>query len=177
MFRVIKKRAGLLSSYFIIGLPRSRTAWLSMFMSQSNTYCYHDGFNGCNNLGEYWSKVEGCGDSSTGLMLVDINKLKPNSPIVVIDKNEAELKRCIEFCSEVCGQDSESAILELNEKLKKINGLHIQQSEINSNLKRIWKHLVKDDWKTRHENMINFNIQIIDLNIDEVAASNLMGSL
>jgi len=148
-----------------------------MFMSQSNTYCYHDGFNGCNDLDEYWNKVKGCGDSSTGLMLIDINELKPDSSIVIIDKNESELERCIDFCSGVCGQDSTNAILELNEKLKKIKGLHIKQSEINSNLERIWKYLVDDEWRERYKNMINFNIQIIDLDIDETAAQNLMGYL
>lgn len=164
-------------SYFIAGLPRSRTAWLSVFMSQSNTYCYHDGCNGCNDLDEYWDKIEGFGDSSTGLVLIDINKLRTHCPIVIIDKNEAELERCIEFCSEISGQDSRKYITDLNEKLKKIAGLHIKQSEINSNLKRIWEHLVDDKWQERHTNMINFNIQTIDLSIDESAAINLMRNL
>jgi len=164
-------------SYFIAGLPRSRTAWLSVFMSQSSTYCYHDGCNGCNNLNEYWNKVDGFGDSSTGLVLIDINKLRPGAPIVIIDKNKKELERCIEFCCEVSGKDSREYILSLNEELKKIEGLHVKQSEIDSNLELIWKYLVKDKWDKRYLNMINFNIQAIDLSIDESAAKNLMGSI
>lgn len=146
-------------------------------MSQSGTYCYHDGCNGCNDLDEYWDKVDGFGDSSTGLVLIDINKLKPHCPIVIIDKNESELERCIEFCSEISGQDSREYITTLNEKLKKIAGLHIKQSEIDSNLKRIWKYLVDDKWRERYTNMINFNIQTIDLGINESAAINLMRNL
>ena len=164
-------------NYFIVGLPRSRTAWLSVFMSQSSKYCLHDGFNGCNNLIEYWDKLEEGGDSSTGLMMIDINKFKPDSPVVVIEKNEKELERCIKWCEETYGLDYRNHIYELHDKARMIEGLHIQQSEINSNLERIWSHLVDDEWSERYAELNNFNIQLASNDIDESAARNFIGGL
>lgn len=164
-------------NYFIVGLPRSRTSWLSVFMSQSGKYCLHDGFNGCNSLIEYWDKLEDGGDSSTGLMMIDINKLKPNSPIVIIEKSERELERCIKWCEKTYGLDYRDHIYELHDKIIKIEGLHIQQSEINSHLKRIWEHLVDDEWDEKYTNMKDFNIQVVNHSIDEQAALNFIGGL
>lgn len=164
-------------NYFIVGLPRSRTAWLSVFMNQSSKHCLHDGFNGCNNLIEYWDKLEEGGDSSTGLMMIDINRLKPESPIVVIQKNEDELKKTIDWCEKIYGFDAKDHLNELNERLSQIKGLHIQQSEINSNLERIWAHLVDDEWDERYAELNNFNIQLASNDIDEAAARNFIGGL
>jgi hypothetical protein len=164
-------------NYFIVGLPRSRTAWLSVFMSQSSQYCLHDGFNGCNNLIEYWDKLEEGGDSSTGLMMIDINRLKPNSPVVIIEKNKLELERCIEWCSYVYGFDAKDHIVELNERLKAIEGLRINQSEINDNLRSIWEYLVDEDWNESYANMKDFNIQVASTEIDIEAAINFKGGL
>ena len=164
-------------NYFIIGLPRSRTAWLSVFMSQSSKNCIHDGFNGCNNLEEYWDKLGDGGDSSTGLMMIDIIKHRPDSPVVVIEKSEKELERCIKWCEETYGLDYRDHIYELHDKIRKIEGLHINQSEINSNLERIWSHLVNDKWHKRYSVLKELNIQTMNHSIDETAALNFMGGL
>jgi len=164
-------------SYFIAGLPRSRTAWLSVFMSQSGIYCHHDGFNGCSSLGEYKDKVKGCGDSSTGLTVIDINQEFPDSKVVVIDKNEEELKRCIEWCKATYGGDAETSLKALYDKHKEIKGLHIKQYEIDNSLQKIWEYLVDTPWNDRYQELSNFNITSDPFNIDIEAARSLYASI
>ena len=164
-------------NYFIVGLPRSRTAWLAAFMRQSSKHCLHDGFNGCNNLIEYWDKLEDGGDSSTGLGIIDINRLKPGSPVVVIEKNKDELEHCIEWCSNTYNFNAKAHLIKLHEKLKRIKGLHIQQSEIDDNLENIWTHLVSDEWDERFAEMKELIIQVKSTEIDIEAAINFKGGL
>jgi hypothetical protein len=159
----------------IIGLPRSRTAWLSVFMSQSNTYFHHEGVNNCSSLDEYKEKLTNCGDSTTGFsFLLDCMEDKN---VVIIKKNKKELEDCIAWCNSVYGLDSRDYILEMDKLLGTIKGLVVNQSDIDSNLKSIWCHLVEDEWLDKYEQLTKMNIQIQSTEINEGAAKELYDSL
>ena len=145
-------------------------------MSQG-AYCHHDGFNGCQSMDEYRKKITGCGDSSTGLMIVDLNKEFPQSKIVIIKKSELELNRCIKWCDKTYGGDSRKSIFEANEKLLNIKGLVIDQSDINERLKEIWTYLIDKEWHDKYTRLIDFNIQSDPYNIDFGAALRLHESI
>ena len=155
---------------FIVGLPRSRTAWLSVFMSQSKTYFHHEAINGCYSLDEYNQKILNCGDSTTGFTL--LNDILKDKKVVIIKKNEEELKKCIEWCNKEFGESKE-VILEMNAALNNIKGLVINQSEIDGELKNIWEFLVDDKWCDEYSNIVKFNIQVKSTAIDEIAAKAL----
>ena len=156
----------------IAGLPRSRTAWLSVFMSQSGTYFYHEAVNGCKSLDEYKTKVDGLGDSTTCTDIIDLH-----SKAVVIVKSKQEIEDCIQWCNKVYDVDSRKFILSINERLMEIDGLMINQSEINNKLPEIWSHLVDTELQGVHTNMINFNIQVNSVNIDRESAKVFYESL
>lgn len=161
-------------SYFVAALPRSRTAWLSVFLSQSGTFCHHEGLNGCKTINDYLNKIGDGGDSSTGLMMIELNKLFPDSPVVIIEKNLKQLKRCIEWCDQTYGGSSRDSIYQFNEQMKDINGLRINQSDINERLPEIWRYLINETWKEKHSILKNFNIQSDPFNIDINAARELL---
>jgi len=161
-------------NYFVIGLPRSRTAWLSVFLSQSGNYCHHEGLNGCRNIEAYKKKIGTNGDSSTGLMLFDIHTLYPDAPIVIIEKNDIELQSSINWCRRICGSESIDHIKRLNRLLSKVKGLRIQQSEINQRLPEIWAHLIGTPWDDNYANLQDFNIQSNPFDLDLKAASEIM---
>ena len=161
-------------NYFVIGLPRSRTAWLSVFLSQSGVYCHHEGLNGCKSLSEYKKKIGNDGDSSTSLMMFDINKMFPDAPIVVIEKNDIELQRSIKWCKDTYGIDDPAHMFRLNELLTRIDGLRIKQSEIDQRLPEIWDHLIGTKWKDEYAIIKEFNIQSDPYNVDLEAALNLI---
>ena len=73
----------------IVGLPRSRTAWLSVFMSQSSTMFHHEAINGCGSIEEYRNKTLRSGDSTGFSFIAD--EVRAQEKIVIIKKNEKEL--------------------------------------------------------------------------------------
>jgi len=162
---------------FIIGLPRSRTAWLSVFMSQSGIKFYHEAINGCNSLAEYEDKIKGLGDCTTAFDLPNIDEVTSGAKVVIIEKNQDELNRCIEWSDQEYSIDSKDMLVELNSKLKNVTGLKVRQSEINDRLQDIWEYLVDIPWHDKYKDLIEFNIQVQSTAIDEEAARNLYESI
>lgn len=126
-------------NFFVIGLPRSRTAWLANFLTYDNNFCYHEGIEGCQSIEEYKKKLgNNKGDSCTALMLLDMNKEFPDAPKVII---ESDVERSIEFAKEKYNIDNPEYFYALKDKLDKIDGLRINFEDINDRLKDIWEHL------------------------------------
>ncbi len=147
-----------MSNFFVIGLPRSRTAWLSNFLTYDDNFCYHEGIDGCSTIEEYKDKLgENKGDSSTGLMLFDMNKEFPDSPKVII---EGSVDKAIEFTKEVYGVYEPEYFYELKDKLDSIKGLRIKFEDINNSLEQIWEHLIGTPYdKERGSLLKDMNIQ------------------
>ena len=161
---------------FIAGLPRSRTAWLSVFMSQSDVYFYHEAINGCHSIKEYEDKIKGFGDSSTGLVLLGLNLIR-DYKVVIINKTDEQIEQCIEWCDHTYGMNSRDFILDTNEKLKKLNGLHVNQVDIDDRLKEIWQYLVDTPWDDKYLNLTKFDIKVKSNEIDKEAAKALYASI
>lgn len=146
-------------------------------MSQSSTYFHHEAINGCRTIEQYEDKIKNCGDSSTGLLSLGVDFIK-DSKVVVILKSDEELEKCIEWCNSEYGFDGcRDFILDEHEALKNLNGLHIQQSEIDDKLKEIWQYLVDDEWLDRYGNLTKFNISVQSTKIDVEALKALHESL
>lgn len=86
-----------LNKFFITGLPRSRTAWMSVFLSGGNTICYHDA---CENLSDIkhiddmyrsdFYKHVGISDSGLGFFLPYIlEHVKPRT--LIIERDPADV--------------------------------------------------------------------------------------
>jgi len=161
---------------FIAGLPRSRTAWLSVFMSQSDVYFHHEAVNGCHSLEEYRDKIKGCGDSSTGLVSLGVDIIQ-SYKVVIINKTNEQIEQCIEWCDHTYGMDSRDFILGINKKLKKLDGLHVNQSDIDSRLSEIWHYLVDTPWDDKYLNLTKFDIKVKSNEIDREAAKSLYESI
>ena len=101
-----------MSTFLILGLPRSRTAWLANFLTYDGLFCYHEAINGCKNIKEYKQKVKGKGDSNTALALFDFESHFPNAKIIIID---SEIDKAVEVSA---NKFSKSAI----EKIEKAGG-------------------------------------------------------
>ena len=43
--------------FFILGLPRSRTAWLANWLTTDRSLCLHDGTRGARTLGEFYDRL------------------------------------------------------------------------------------------------------------------------
>ena len=123
-------------------------------------------------MDEYRKKVDGFGDSTTAFPLLK-DELS-SSKVVVVRKNEKELQRCIDWANSEFGGDNKQMISDLNFELSLIDGLIVNQSDIDSRLKEIWAYLVDDHWVDRYLEMSKMNIQVKNTAIDNIAAKNLI---
>lgn len=162
---------------FVFGLPRSRTAWLSVFLSQSGVRFHHEALDGCRTIKEYSDKIKYCGDCTTGFYLLENSDILEDKKIVVITKSNDELKRCISWCDSEYGIDSADIINAWNEKLNRIGGLKIKQSEIDENLEKIWRYLTDKPWDNVYTDIVKMNIQVKSTDMDLEAAKSLYESI
>jgi hypothetical protein len=61
--------------FFILALPRSRSAWLANFLTYGPSFCYHEGLIGCRSMAVLRAKLALpgtalCGNADTGAALV-----------------------------------------------------------------------------------------------------------
>ena len=150
-----------MGNFFIIGLPRSRTAWLSNFLTYDDMFCYHEGLNGCSSISDYKSKLGSFrGDSNTGLMLFNFEKHFPEAKVVIID---SEIDKASEFSKETYGEDITETLKLMKERLDGIKGLHINVNDINDKLKEIWEYVSDKTFnKERTDMLVKLNIQVND---------------
>lgn len=158
----------------IVGLPRSMTAWLSVFMSQSGVYFYHEAIDGCSSIEEYKKKIKGCGDSTTAIGFIGDTL---TDKTVIITKNKDEFERCVKWSDSEFNISSASYLTLEQNKLNEVKGLVIKQSEITEKLQDIWEFLVDTEWDDRYSNMVNLNIQVASTDIDEKALKELCESI
>jgi hypothetical protein len=85
--------------FFILGLPRSRTAWLANFLCYGPAFCFHEALIGCDSIKSYARRLcavdaEHVGDSSSGTVFFidDIMHLFPEARLVVVERNQDECK-------------------------------------------------------------------------------------
>lgn len=160
-------------NFFILGLPRSRTAWLANFMTYGDTFCYHEGINGCHTVEDYKAKLSyNKGDSSTGAVLIDLDKHFPDAKKVIID---SDINRAIEYSEELTGNPNEDWMTHIQSRLYQLDGLKVDYDDIDDNLQAIWEYLTDTEYNEDRANMLlKLNIQVQDpLNYDIAALQSI----
>ena len=106
----------LINKFFITGLPRSRTAWLSTFFTGNNCFCYHEiirvskGFDDA--IQKLLNRKEmyvGNSDSSLPIWINEIDHILCDSPIVIIERDMGEV---VHSLTKVFGKDDYVRILD-----------------------------------------------------------------
>jgi len=161
-------------SFFILRLPRSRTAWLANFLTYDGMVCFHDGLNGVSSIDEYKKKINGCGDSNTGLALFDFERHFPDRKVIVIDSS---VERSIEFGKDIYGIDLTEEFIKLKKRLDIIAGMHISLSDIDRKLKEIWNYVYSIPFnEDRARELSEINIQANPYDIDHISLVKLRES-
>ena len=163
-------------NFLILGLPRSRTAWLANFLTYDGLFCYHEAINGCESIDEYKEKVQGKGDSNTGLMLFDFEKHFPDTKIIVID---SDINSAVRFGREVFNTDIEIEMTIAKKRLDNIKGFHVKLEDINSRLREIWEYVSDTEFNQERANiLIDLDVKVLDpFNIDLLAISKFKGTV
>ncbi len=158
-----------MSNFLILGLPRSRTAWLANFMTTQNIFCSHEGLNGCTSLTQYRNKFKkNSGDSNTGLALFDFEILFEGFKRIIIDR---DIDEAVKFSIDSYGCDTTSTMLNLKQRLDNLDGLHVHFDDINDRLEEIWNYLTDQQFnESRADMLIDFDVQVCDVHNTDIDA-------
>lgn len=150
-----------MGNFLVLGLPRSRTAWLANFLTYGDITCSHEGLNGCTTLPEYVSKFTlNSGDSNTGLMLFDFEPYFSDAKIIIIDN---AIDGAVSFSKKYYQHDPTDLLIKAKKRLSEIDGLHIPFGDIDRNLQTIWDYVSGYQFnEKRAKTLTNFEIQIRD---------------
>jgi hypothetical protein len=158
--------------FLVLGLPRSRTGWLSVFLSTDSTLCLHEGIEGCSSMEEYKSKTLEKADSNTGLMLFDIRRHFPDTKIIIID---GTVEDSVKYGLDTYGLDVTSAMIEGKKRLDALDGLHIKFEDINERLQDMWEYVYDTPYdKTRSDELVKLDIQMRDVHSMDIDAMNAL---
>jgi len=142
--------------FFILALPRSRTAWLANFMTYGGHFCYHEGMNGCHTVAQYKEKIAGKGDSSTSAILVQDHFPQSRRLIVL-----SHPKKAIEYSLRNYGPANYDVFYQIRDLLGASDGLKVEIDEIDSRIQEIWEYLVDTPFnKERSDMLTTLNIQM-----------------
>jgi len=146
--------------FMVMGLPRSRTQWLSNFLTNGREcFCYHELLGDVSSLDEYRNKFElpyaKVGTAETASMLIE---KEFTCPKVVIHR---DLNVVNESLLHTIGSYEFRPILEkCQRKLDKVDGIHINFDEIDDNLELIWQTCIGTPMdKLRAENLQRMKIE------------------
>lgn len=147
-------------NFFVIGLPRSRTAWFANFLTYEDHFCFHEGMSGCHSVDEYLKKLGDDGDASTALMLLDMNEQFPEAPKVIIHRN---IEISMDFMFENYGFFDRDYMYYLYERMKQIEGYHVDFEDINNELPGIWEYLIGTHYnEKRGDQLKDLRVEMMD---------------
>lgn len=136
-----------MNRFVITGLPRSRTAWFSAYLTQGDVICYHEAIPD----GIELNLNEGTADCGYAICPIPCEKL------VIIHRDWREVSRSL---SDIGLPDEIGYLPILAEMLYDLNGLHVDFCDINDRLEEIHNYLGLPGYsRERAELFINMNIQ------------------
>ena len=162
------------SNFLILGLPRSRTAWLANFLTYGDVTCTHEGLNGCRTLLEYKRQFkDNSGDSNTGLAIFDFESLFSDFKLIIID---SDIRRSVEFARKIYRADIYGQMVKMKKRLDSLEGLHVALHDIDDRLEEIWDYVSRYQFnEQRAAQLISLDIQVRDpFFIDRDASQELL---
>lgn len=160
--------------FYVLGMPRSRTLWLSYVLSDDETKCYHEALtaHGSKVLNEKGHKYIGSIDTNP------LNQLDYNGKLAVIKRDPEDVKKSITewFSAEQYGDNWGSAVSEYidkyNEALNKKDTYTIDYEDLNDIDKLIKLILyLKPEAKIDRERLIFLQNTIIKVKNTDLTTS------
>lgn len=143
-------------NFFVFGLPRSRTAWISVFLTDDQV-CLHEGVI-YPDYEELLLNPNIDGDSTTCYPMV--KKYLTDEKVLIIER---DIKECLKSSQKFCNADT-GRLEVLKDELDKAPGLRINYNDIDNRLEEIWGYCKGTYFNPlRAETMKRLNIQNIEL--------------
>lgn len=151
--------------FFIFGLPRSRTAWASAFMSYGQWPCHHELEAKCDSLAQFMEVIGGDGNSSTALwrFLPELLERWPNLRYAWLDRASQNIARSCKrkghawYDAILCERTRSEA-----QELGALDQIVLDVEELNhETCLRLWGHLrPKEHFPMKAMNLLRMNVQL-----------------
>lgn len=174
-------------TFLILGLPRSRTAWLSTLFAFGDVFCWHDLSGECNTTGQIATRLGATnahrvGLSDSGLVLWLGEMLADWVPGRILFVRRDPLSAATSFASVTGFEQSlcEAVFGVLDDGLNhwqkhfKARQLDFEDIDSEHEMQGVWHHLVPDrEFPTNHYRKLRtLNVQVKPSIIRSVAADN-----
>ncbi len=130
-----------MKNFYITGLPRSRTTWMSMVFNAHGLFCWHEGMNNCLTKDDYRAKMEVrsiVGNADCGLPYCDILEDMPG-PMVVIEREPKDVQKSLNALGMPCTDERLDAMVE---GLAKVKGMRIPFDQLDKCINDIFNYCV-----------------------------------
>jgi hypothetical protein len=158
----------VVNPFFIVSLPRSRTAWLANFLSYGPCYCYHEPM--CDfDLKDYphmlalaGTPYAGVADSINCMIIDKLIKMFPRAKLVIIRRDIGEVARSVEAAFHLkCMSTLEKMNRELDRIENTYEGLVVPYHDFSA--AKIWHYLLGNNMHLNEQRLAmleNFNITV-----------------
>lgn len=160
--------------FAITGLPRSRTAWLSAFLTTDSAHCWHEWSAKVNGPADFLDAIvpgKVSGVSDTGIWLLGDNLKHIARSVVIVHRPTAD---CEASLKARFGVDFDLGLMA--DELAKIDGLHVSFDDLNSLecVAQIWEYCTKSP--LQRERYSVFKDIRIDTMVDWSSPSGITGT-
>jgi hypothetical protein len=161
-------------SFIITGLPRSRTAWLSNFLTSGNIFCFHEASNGCYSWQDLGNKIDKAlehydivGNADSALAVSpNLCEIAEHVPTIIIERSIEDVSNSLKDLYETDDPIIDSMLYEMQKNLDAVEcGLRIHYEDIDNRLEDIWNFCTNNSPydANRAEHLIKMNIQTEDI--------------
>lgn len=161
-----------MKNFFILSLPRSRTAWLANFLTYENSYCFHEGLLDCESVPwlhrlfeETGKPIRGNSDCGNIIFLDQLRKSFPDAKYVIVERPLGEV---VDELHEIGLESFQPEVMEYADsqlKLAKrtLDALTVNFHELDeSACRQIWRHCIGTPFDESRWRMLDgLDVQII----------------
>lgn len=147
-------------SYLVLGLPRSRTAWLSLLLTHGESFCFHDLSGLVHHKWELAAKIQsheayacGAADSGAILALGEVMAAMPHTRLVYVERPVREVAASMHELLRLRDVDlvqTANYITRLagiiDDAQHRYPGLKVRYEDLDSEVtcRAIWQHVTQD---------------------------------
>ena len=138
--------------FFITGLPRTRTAWMSQFFTTNESYCYHEALRKAVTTSKVADTMlcreeyyVGNSDSSLPFYIDDMMEYFPDAPILIIERDVFEVDQSLR---NLFGGNHDEILLKTMRQLDRIKdeyytvSVNFEELDDPAVVEDVWKYLI-----------------------------------
>lgn len=164
-----------MKTFFIVALPRSRTAWLANFLTYGDSFCFHDGigYHGVEGLRSRMLtlpvKIAGSSDTCAMFFIDKILSVFPETKIIAVNRDVDEVSDSLKRCGLDDNASTDLMKMTFEKVINYAADIVIEYNDINKKAASLWEYITDTECDlNRLEMLKSMNIQITKETIEMI---------